>query len=127
MFFAAMTLALLLIPVVALYSELGKRSDIWWTPKTLLVPLSESTDRVEVHVRGRPLGSLLGAGQLRITDDATAGVLSTSDVGFRFNNWDRIRAQRLPGLLIYAASIGALVVILLLLVTDRLAYRGELS
>ncbi len=65
LFFAAMTLALLLIPLVALYSEVRKRPDIC--------------------------------------------------------------AQGLPSLLIYAAVIGALLVTLLLLVTDRLAYRAERS
>ena len=69
LFHAAMTLALLLIPAVALYSELRKRSDIC----------------------------------------------------------GGIRAQGLPSLLIYAATIGALLVTFLLLVTDRLAYRGERS
>ncbi|PYP58229.1 MAG: hypothetical protein DMD40_05925 [Gemmatimonadetes bacterium] len=31
-FYSLLTGALLFIPVVALYSELAKRSDIWWTP-----------------------------------------------------------------------------------------------
>jgi len=125
MFYAAMTFVLLFIPGVALFSELSKRSDIWWTPNTMLVPLNESADRVEVHFRGKPLRSLIEAGQLRMADNASASVLSTSDIGFRFNNWDRIRAQRVPALLIYAAAIGAGAVVFLLLVTDRLAYRGE--
>jgi hypothetical protein len=119
-----MMLALLLIPAVALYSELHKRSDIWWTPRTMLVPLSQSTDRVEVYVRGQPLSSRLEAGQLRIAGDTSAGVLSPGDVGFRFNNWDRIRAQRLPLVLVYAAVIGVVAVVFLLLVTDRLAHRS---
>jgi len=125
MIFATMMLALLLIPGVALYSELSRRSDIWWTPRTMLVPLAESGDRVEVYVRGKSLGSLLEAGQLRIADDVSGNVLSTSDVGFRFNNWQRVRTQRLPVLLVYAAMIGAVAVLFLLFVTNRLAYRGE--
>lgn len=125
MIFAAMMLALLLIPAVALYSELGKRSDIWWTPPMLMVPLADSKDRVEVYVRGKPLGSLLEAGQLRIADSTSTNTVSAGDVGFRFNNWDSVRAQRIPALLLYAAAIGALLVFFLILATGRLAYRGE--
>ncbi len=54
-FYSLLTGALLLIPLVALYSELSKRSDIWWTPATNQLPLAESRDRVEIYVRGRPL------------------------------------------------------------------------
>ena len=125
MFFAAMTFALLFIPGVALFSELSKRSDIWWTPNAMLVPLAESDDRVQVQLRGKPLGSLVQSGQLQLADNGTPSVVSASDVGFRFNNWDRIRAQRIPFLLAYATAIGIGATILLILLTDRLAYRGE--
>jgi len=66
-FYSLFTASLLLIPVVALYSELSRRSDI-------CVP-----------------------------------------------------AQRLPFLLVYAAACGGGVVLLLVIATGRLAYRGEAS
>ena len=125
MIFAAMTGVLFLIPAVALYSELSRRTDIWWTPMALLVPLTGSTGRVEVYVGGRPLRTLIDAGQLRVTDADSARVVGTSDIGFRFNNWDRVGVQRLPLLLGYAAVSGALAMLWLLIVTGRLAYRGE--
>jgi hypothetical protein len=125
MFFAALTVVFFLIPAIALYSELSRRADIWWTPPPMMVPLTNATDRVEVYVRGRPLGALLEAGQLRVTDEAPGSVLATSDIRFRFNNWDRVRAQRIPILLGYAAMCGATALLFLLLVTGRLAYRGE--
>ena len=58
-------------------------------------------------------------------DEAAGSVLATSDIGFRFNNWDRVRAQRIPILLGYAAICGAISILSLLLVTGRLAYRVE--
>ena len=125
MIFAVMTGALFLIPVVSLYRELTRRTDIWWTPMALLVPLTESTDRVVVYARGTPLRTLIDAGQLRLTDADSARVLGTSDIGFRFNNADRVGVQRLPLLLTYAAASGALAMLWLVVVTGRLAYRGE--
>src|SRR6476661_5367251 len=63
-FFAVLMLVLLAIPAVALFTELSRRSDIWWTPPTMLVPLTDGADRVLVNVRGKPLGELLNGGKL---------------------------------------------------------------
>jgi hypothetical protein len=124
-FWSGLIVAFTLLVALPLYTALSTRRDIWWTPSTMLVPLTESRDRVEIYVRGKPLGAVLEAGQLRITDEAGGSVLATSEVGLRFNNWDRVRAQRLPGLLGYAAVCGALALLFLLVVTGRLVYRGE--
>jgi hypothetical protein len=124
-FFSALAGALFLIPALALYRELWTRPDIWWTPPPMAVSLSDSRDRVEVYVRGKPLGALLAAGQLTMTDQAGSSALGANEIGLRFNNWDRVRAARLPMLLLHAASCGGGAVLLLLIATGRLAYRGE--
>ena len=125
LFFSLLTAGLVLIPAAALYGELSRRSDIWWTPPAMALSLTESQDRVEIYVRGKPLGALVNAGQLRITDDSGSSALRESEIGLRFNNWDRVRAARLPILLVYAATCGAGAVLLLVIATGRLAYRGE--
>lgn len=123
MFFAVLMLVLLAIPGVALFTELSRRSDIWWTPPTMLVPITEGADRVVVNVRGRPLGELLNGGKLLFADGPSTAALSTNDVGLRFNNWDRIRASRIPILLLYAAVIGAGLMLFALIVSGKLAYE----
>jgi len=123
MFFAVLMLVLMFIPGVALFTELSKRSDIWWTPPTMLVPITEGADRVVVNIRGRPLSELLNGRRLLIADGASTAALSTSDVGLRFNNWDRIRASRIPILLLYAAVIGAGLMLFAVIVSGRLAYE----
>ena len=124
-FFAAMTVTLFFIAALPLYRELSRRRDIWWTPPSMAVLLTESTDRVEIYVHGEPLAALLKAGQVRLVEDASTTVLAPGDVSLRFNNWDRVRSAQLPGLLIPAAACGAAVLMLILLATGRLAYRGE--
>jgi hypothetical protein len=114
-----------MIGAIPLYSELSRRSDIWWTPHSMLVPLPASGDRVEIYARGQPLGALLQAGRLRIAEDGASSVLTTSDVGLRFNNWDRVRAARFPSMLAYAAACAAGALMFLLISTGRIAYRGE--
>ena len=122
--FSILSISFLLVAAVPLYRELSQRDDIWWTPRTMLVPLAGSKDRVEIYVRGQPLAALVQAGHLRIGEDRESVVLAASDVGLRFNNWDRIRAGRLPLLLVYAAGCGVAALTLLLVLTGRLAYRG---
>jgi hypothetical protein len=122
-FFASLTAVLFLIPGVAIYRELATRADIWWTPHAMLIPLTESRERVEIYVRGRPIEALLEAGQLRIADQTGLSALAANEVGLRLNNWDRVRAERRALLLAYAGALGAGVMLLLLWVTGRLAYR----
>jgi hypothetical protein len=123
--FSTMTLSLFFVAAVPLYRELSRPRDIWWTPQPVLVPLAESTDRVEIYARGRPLAALLQAGQIRIAEGAGLRLLTPSEVGLRFNNWDRVRAEGLPVVLVSAAGCAAAVLMFLLIVTGRLVYREE--
>jgi len=123
--FATLSLALFFVAAAPLYGELSRRRDFWWTPYAMLVPLAGSADRVEIYARGKPLAALLEAGRLRIAEDGGSSSLATSDVGLRFNNWDRVRGERLPLLLVYAAACGVSACMFLLVVAGRIAYRGE--
>jgi hypothetical protein len=125
LFFSIFSGVLFLMAALPLYRELSRPSDIWWTPHTLLVPLAESADRVEIYTRGRPIAAVLEAGQLRIVEGADSRVLSAGDFGLRFNNWDRTRAGRLPLLLVNAFACGATALLFLLVVTGRLVHRSE--
>ena len=122
--FSILSISVFFVAAVPLYREVSQRDDIWWTPHTMLVPLAASKDRVEIYVRGQPLAVLVQAGHLRIGEDR-GSIVAAGDVGLRFNNWDRVRAKRLPLLLVYAAGCGVTALTLLLVLTGRLAYRGE--
>lgn len=117
--YSGLCIVLLVIAALPVYRELARPRDIWWTPRAMLVPLPESADRVEVFVRGEPLGTLLEAGRVEI--------VASGDIGLRFNSRDRLRAESLPALLASAAASGMVVLLLLLVVTGRLVYRGEPS
>ena len=125
--FATLTLVVFAVAAVPLFSELARPSDIWWTPQAMLVPLAKGADRVEIYARGKPLVALLQSGQLRIAEGGRAGPLTPSDIGLRFNNWDRVRVERLPVLRVRASACGAIACLFLLILTGRLAYRGERS
>ena len=123
-FYSGLIVILLLIPTVTLYRELSRPSDIWWTPVPLALSLADSRDRVEIYVHGQQLGTLLDRHQLAITDETGTRALGVEEIRIRLNNWDRVRTAQLPLLLVDAAACGAGLVLLLLVATGRLAYRG---
>ena len=88
-------------------------SDIWWTPKALALPLADASDRVEITIRSAPLPEHVRAGRIQLLTDAGATSVTDSDIRLRFNNWDRVRGQRIPSLLTAAMGLGASGVFLL--------------
>ena len=124
-FFLVLLASLFCIPAVTLYSALSRRSDIWWTPIPLALSLADSKDRVEIYARGHPLGTLVEQRRLSILDGGEPGILTAREIGLRFNNWDRVRAERLPVLLVSAAACGGIALLFLVVATNRLVYRDE--
>ena len=125
--FSTMAVTIFFVAALPIYRELSRRSDIWWTPFPMLVPFADSKERVEIYVRREPLAALLQAGQLRMEENGRSSVLAAGDIGLRFNNWDRVRGEHIVLLLACAAMCGVAAVMLLLVLTGRLAYRGEVA
>lgn len=90
-----------------------ERDDIWWTPRTATVSLPQSRSRVEVYIRGTSLEEHIKAGRLQLLSDRGPAPLTEADIGVRLNNWDRVRAERIPFLVSAAAGAGAAGIILL--------------
>lgn len=90
-----------------LYRFYHERNDIWWTPSRMLVPLADTHDRIAIYVRNTELDDLVAAGQLRLFRDSVGSAVTAADIGLRFNNWDRVRAERISTLLIFGVSVGA--------------------
>jgi hypothetical protein len=88
-------------------------ADIWWTPKALGLSLADTSDRVEIYVRGVSLQEYVRAGRVQLLADTGATPITESEMRLRFNNWDRIRAQRIPSLLSAGLALGASGVLLL--------------
>ena len=96
-----------LMSALQLVRFFNQPADIWWTPKALGLPLADTSDRVEVYVRGVALQEHVKAGRVQLLTDTGATPVTESEMRLRFNNWDRIRAQRIPSLLSAGIGLGA--------------------
>ena len=56
---STMMVSLLLMAALSLYRELSRRSDIWWTPRAMMIPLARSTNRVEIYAAGCAVTALM--------------------------------------------------------------------
>ena len=111
---------LLLASAFKLFAFFRQPNDIWWTPQPMAEPLAVSGDRVEIYARGTNLPVLLQAEQVRIGNAAGSSVLAASEVRLRFNNWDRARAERIPLLVVYSFTVGAMLVLVAFTLTGHL-------
>ena len=96
-----------LMSALQLVRLLNERADIWWTPKLLGLGLADASDRVEVYVRDVALLEHVKAGHLQLLTDTGPRPVTASDIRLRFNNWDRVRAERIPSLLGLGIALGA--------------------
>jgi len=102
-----------LMSALQLVRFFNQRADIWWTPKALGLPLADASDRVEMYVRDVALLEHVKAGRVQLLTDTGARQVLESEVRLRFNNWDRIRAERIPSVLGAGIALGASGVFLL--------------
>lgn len=80
-----------------------------WTPMT---PIAESEDRVDVYIRDTRLIDLLDGQSLVLIINSEEEGLTTEDVTIRFNNYDRIRASKIPLIGFQSAMVMASVLVI---------------
>ena len=96
-----------LMSALQLVRFFNQRADIWWTPKPLALALADASDRVEVYVRDVALLEHVKAGRVQVLTDTGARPVMESDIRLRLNNWDHVRAERIPSLLGIGTALGA--------------------
>ena len=92
--------------------RLGGNPDIWWTPMAMAPTLAKSSDRAVVFVGDDRLERAVEAGKIQRITDTGPVTVRPDEIRVRFNNWDRVRAERLPLLALNAALLGMGVVLL---------------
>ncbi len=91
------------------------------TPAHLAPPLSAVADRFEVLVAGVPLQKAIADKRLLLAGENGAATLVVPDAAVRLNDAERVRAARVPSLLVLSAFAGGgLVLFLIGLVAPRI-------
>lgn len=97
----------------------SKPLDTTWTPTHLALPLSTTTDRLEVLVGGVPLEKAIAEKRLTVVTGAGPQVVREATV--RVNNSDQLREARfLPLLALSAIAGGAFVLFVIGLFAPRI-------
>ena len=84
------------------------RSDIWWTPRQLALPLAETRQDFELRIGDRPLQDHLQQRSLTaVAPDGQRYTVVSEDVRVRLNNWPRVRNSWLQSAVYAAFMLGA--------------------
>ena len=83
-------------------------ADIWWTPMSLALPLSETTNEFRIFVGGESLQKHIERGSLHATDKAGQSYrVVADDIKVRLNNWNTTRASRFHHATYLALAFGS--------------------
>ncbi|MBN1493466.1 MAG: hypothetical protein JW938_04900 [Candidatus Omnitrophica bacterium] len=91
-----------------LFSAYKGKTDIWWTPKTMMLSLERAKERVEVYVGGTLLSEQARKGMVTVSDESGGQyTVYEKNIGVRVNNWDGQKAALLERALLNAFGAGA--------------------
>ncbi len=108
---------------VQLYRACRGNQDIWWTPRTMQLPLKETRDNFRLFISGKPLDQHLEEQTLYALDqEGKKYRIVTQDISVRVNNWNKVRASILSNALVSSVAFG---VVLTLLVTGLVQVWGQ--
>ncbi len=82
--------------------------DVWWTNSDMRLPLAQTRGEVEIYLAGKGLERHLADGSLRSVEaNGRQRRITTSDVGVRLNNWNRVKASLLMRTTLTGIALGA--------------------
>ncbi len=101
-------------------------SDMWWTPKSMALPLSETRKNFELFVRGDLLQNHLKKGTLSAIDSQGESYrLAPEDIQVRLNNWYKVKSSMLHSAVLAAFLLGISVMSLAFGVKQLVAERKK--
>lgn len=108
-------------------SAVWGRSDIWWTPLELALPLQAAANEFELHLGGELMQRQVERGALAVQNENGAmRSVAPTEIKVRLNNWQKIRAERLHGAVFAAFSLGISLTCLVLGIIGQVQSRKEI-
>jgi len=96
----------------------------WWTPRSLMLGLSDARDKVVVIINDKRLGAHLEDQTLLVQGGAGPMPVTKEEIGFRINNYDKVRATRYLHAILPAciASFGLTMMIIGLFIAPKIEW-----
>ncbi|MBN2103571.1 hypothetical protein JW835_05965 [bacterium] len=83
------------------------RNDIWWTPKSMALPLDKTRQNFEIFLNDETLQDHLARGSLQVTNpEGETRRIVSDDVTARLNNWYKTKASLLHSAIFPAFFLG---------------------
>ena len=102
------------------------RSDIWWTPMELALPLPAAGKNFELYIGGELMQRQVERGALAVQDkNGALRPVAPAEIKVRLNNWQKIRAERLHGAVFAALSLGISTTCLVMGIVGHVQGRKE--
>ena len=110
----------------ALYRAVWTDPDIWWTGRSVKLPIEETRDSFELYIAGKPLQRHLSERTLLLRSREGEPVpVVPGQVRARLNNYDRVKSERLARTLWLGPAFGAALTLFLLGLIRSLGGTGR--
>ena len=98
-----------------IYSAIWGNRDIWWTPRTMQLPIEDSRDNFELFISGKPLQKHISDGTLFALDnDGEQYRIVSKDITIRLNNWNKVRSSIFANAVISGVAFGIVITMLVM-------------
>jgi hypothetical protein len=98
-----------------IYRAFWGNQNIWWTPRTMQLPIEDSRDNFELYISKKPLQKHLADGTLFALDNNGEQYRVVSkDITIRLNNWNKVRSSILKNAIISGVAFGIVITVLVI-------------
>ncbi|MCK4359330.1 MAG: hypothetical protein KAW92_11425 [Candidatus Cloacimonetes bacterium] len=98
-----------------LYRAFGGNQDIWWTPRTMQLPIENSKNNFELFISGKSLQKHLADESLFALDNNGEQYRVVSkDLTIRLNNWNKVKSSILTNAIISGVAFGIVITVLVI-------------
>ncbi|MBW2097634.1 MAG: hypothetical protein JRG77_02260 [Deltaproteobacteria bacterium] len=98
-----------------LYRAFWGNQDIWWTVRTMQLPIEDSKNNFKLFISGKLLQKHLADGSLFALDrNGEQYRVVSKDVTIRLNNWNKVKSSILTNALISGVLFGIVITVLVI-------------
>jgi hypothetical protein len=100
---------------VQLYRAFWGNQDIWWTARTMQLPIENSKNNFELFISGKSLQKHLSDGSLfALNNNGEQYRVVPNDLTIRLNNWNKVKSSILTNTIISGVIFGIVITVLVI-------------